>query len=395
MDTKLFAEWLEHGFNECITRRKVTKPVILFIDGAKVHLSIEASEFCANNNIILYTLYPNATHLIQPLDLTVMGSVKAIYKEEMRRWLMRNIGETFDKYRFIEVFKETYERSCTFINAAQGFQKAGIVPWNPQKVKTGKLYPAELYTRQEAIPHVAADTSTNEPNDEPHVASGTANVPETSTEKAAEKTAEKTNGNDGNDGMVITVGKKRFRLVEVEAEEPKTRDEKINEVLEIPKAKNVKLGPCQVPGLPRCVSSQEFRDRVKEIEDRKKKKRDEIEKRKAEWKAEAERKRVEKKSGKKIRSKRKERKEESSESEDNEEIEYDDESSGLDKDEENALQYRCAECGERLTGAARREAIGCDNEYCGRWYHPRCTDIDVRGKTEQEIQAMDFICRHC
>ena len=75
MDTKLFAEWLEHGFNEDI----ITKLVILFIDGAKVHLSIEALEFCAKNDIIIYTLYPNATHLIQPLDLALMGLMKNIY----------------------------------------------------------------------------------------------------------------------------------------------------------------------------------------------------------------------------------------------------------------------------------------------------------------------------
>ena len=108
MDSKLFVEWLENGFNECIIRRKVTKPVVLLIDGARAHLSVEASEFCATNGIILYTLYPNATHLIQPLDLTLMSSVKTAYKEEMRQWYMRNIGDNFDKYRFVEVFKDTY-----------------------------------------------------------------------------------------------------------------------------------------------------------------------------------------------------------------------------------------------------------------------------------------------
>ena len=98
------AKWLEHGFNEDIKQCNVTKPVILFIDGAKVHLSINASEFCTRNDIILYTLYPNATHLIQLLDLALMGSMKNIYKEEMRKWLVHNIRETFDKYRFVEVF---------------------------------------------------------------------------------------------------------------------------------------------------------------------------------------------------------------------------------------------------------------------------------------------------
>ena len=56
MDSKLFAEWLESGFNECIIRWKVTKLVLLLIDGTRVHLSIEALEFCGKNGIILYTL---------------------------------------------------------------------------------------------------------------------------------------------------------------------------------------------------------------------------------------------------------------------------------------------------------------------------------------------------
>ena len=257
--------------------------MILFIDRAKVHLSIKASEFCARNDIILYTLYPNATHLIQPLDLALMGSMKNIYKEEMRKWLMRNIRETFDKYRFVEVFRETYQQSCTFINAVQGFEKAGIIPWNPDKVKMGKLYPAELYTRQEPMPHVAADNSINEPRNEPQVASSTANMPEKVTEKVTEKTAEKVTEKtaekviekEDDKPMVITVRKKRFRLIKVDDKKPKKmRDETIEEVLEVPKPKNVKLGPCRVPGLPRCVLSQEFRDWVKEIEDRKKAKRD-------------------------------------------------------------------------------------------------------------------------
>ena len=86
-----------------------------------------------------------------------------------------------------------------------------------------------------------------------------------------EKTVEKVTEKEDDKPMVITVRKKHFRLIEVDDEKPKkTRDEMIEEVLEVLKPKNVKLGPCHVPGLLRCVSSQEFRDQVKEIEDRKK-----------------------------------------------------------------------------------------------------------------------------
>ena len=82
------------------------KPILLLIDGAKCHLSIQASEICDENEILLYVLFPNATHLIQALDLVLMNAVKTIglYNEEVRTWLMKNPGELFDKYSLIDVF---------------------------------------------------------------------------------------------------------------------------------------------------------------------------------------------------------------------------------------------------------------------------------------------------
>ena len=80
------------------------KPILLLIDGVKCHLLIQASEICDENKILLYVLFPNATHLIQALDLVLMNAVKTIYKEEVRTWLMKNPGELFDKYSFIDVF---------------------------------------------------------------------------------------------------------------------------------------------------------------------------------------------------------------------------------------------------------------------------------------------------
>ena len=44
------------------------KPVLLLIDGTKCHILIQTREFYKENNIILYTLYLNTTHLIQLLD---------------------------------------------------------------------------------------------------------------------------------------------------------------------------------------------------------------------------------------------------------------------------------------------------------------------------------------
>ena len=64
MGSTSFRSWLEFGFNESINECKVNKPVILLKDGARCHISIEISEYCDQNEIIFYVLYPNATHVI-------------------------------------------------------------------------------------------------------------------------------------------------------------------------------------------------------------------------------------------------------------------------------------------------------------------------------------------
>ena len=83
MDGCLFSSWMEHGFQASIEEQKVQKPLILFIDSARSHISIETAEYCEANDIILYTLFPNVTHLIQALNLIFMNIVKTNHWEEV------------------------------------------------------------------------------------------------------------------------------------------------------------------------------------------------------------------------------------------------------------------------------------------------------------------------
>ena len=90
--------WVENGFLKSIKDRGITQPVLLLINGVKSHLSITTSKFYDKNDIIMYVLYPNASHLIQAMDLVIMNAIKTIYKEEVHIWLLRNPGVLFDKY---------------------------------------------------------------------------------------------------------------------------------------------------------------------------------------------------------------------------------------------------------------------------------------------------------
>ena len=246
--------------------------------------------------------------MLQPFDLSLMGSLKTNCRSEMKKWYTKNIGAIFDKYKSIQVFRPTYDLSATLINAANGFETSGIYPWNPSKVNTKKLAPRSLYNPEEPLPEVAADKSLiDKPTPTPPTpctapiapTTGTTPTPPTPVPEATPLTSNdehiamksptpgETPAMFMNEPMFINIGGKKFKLVE-EIEEPvEGKEDKIARILDVLKVKT-KMGGAQVSGLPRCVSSQKFRDVINAAEAKKKEKREDIERCKAECKAKAE-----------------------------------------------------------------------------------------------------------
>ena len=68
MDKALFQTWFIDHFiklTNCLGKR------ILIIDGHVPHISIEIIQAAIDNNIILYWLPLDTTHILQPLDMTI------------------------------------------------------------------------------------------------------------------------------------------------------------------------------------------------------------------------------------------------------------------------------------------------------------------------------------
>ena len=74
---------------------------------------------------------PNSTHLLQALDLELMGSVKMTYRQEVQKWLFNNIERSYGKLAFMEVFRIVFDKCTTVANAVKGFKKSSVFPWDP------------------------------------------------------------------------------------------------------------------------------------------------------------------------------------------------------------------------------------------------------------------------
>lgn len=74
MGEKISTAALRFGVPRITLHNKVT---------GKSHLTLHLSDFCSANGIELIALYPNSTHILQPMDLAVFRPLKVAWRKEV------------------------------------------------------------------------------------------------------------------------------------------------------------------------------------------------------------------------------------------------------------------------------------------------------------------------
>lgn len=131
----IFLLWLEHfSKNIPIT---VKRPVILVYDGYGSHYNDEIVSKALLPKIIPVLLPANATHLLQPLDVSVFKPFKTTLKRHFEGYMIENATTTFSKKQMIQV------ASCAWLaavieweqNIVHGFDTTGIWPLSFPKMQ--------------------------------------------------------------------------------------------------------------------------------------------------------------------------------------------------------------------------------------------------------------------
>lgn len=148
IDQAVFYEWLGNHFLEAVKATKCKLPVLLLLDGHRSHVSLETAKLCAENGVVLYCFPAHASHIIQPCDLTLFGSLKSAWKIRRREWQQQHPGENVTKQNFAEVFADAWADSARPEIAVNGFRAAGIFPFT-KRYDTSKLDPARVFTSQQ------------------------------------------------------------------------------------------------------------------------------------------------------------------------------------------------------------------------------------------------------
>jgi DDE superfamily endonuclease len=130
--------------------------------------SLEVMQFCHENNNIFCRLPSHTSHKLQPCDVGVFGPLKTAYRERVEE-LYRGGANTVSKQHFTFLYSQARCAAFTSRNIKSAWTKAGLYPWNPDRVLQDIQKPPSQEPQSKYIIDTAPD---NKPLQTPVTAEG-------------------------------------------------------------------------------------------------------------------------------------------------------------------------------------------------------------------------------
>ncbi|XP_062556736.1 tigger transposable element-derived protein 2-like [Armigeres subalbatus] len=135
MNSNTFFEFIANVFYPWTVESNIKFPIILFVDGHSSHATYETVEFCKSKQIVLVSLFPNATHVMQPLDVAFFAPMKTAWQAELKKWRFDHDGAMITRCEFAPLLEITLQnmasKESSLIN---GFRKCGLYPFDADAI---------------------------------------------------------------------------------------------------------------------------------------------------------------------------------------------------------------------------------------------------------------------
>jgi 4-hydroxybenzoate polyprenyltransferase len=147
--------WLQEVFLPGSKPARINEKRLLILDGHGSHITPDFMRICVTNRVHLLYLPPHTSHVLQPLDISVFGPLKAAYRTALTLANpLTNIGPT-RKEDFLNCYFQARKKAITARNALSGWKGAGLWPINISKPMGSKFVvkdPNESITVQSGAP---------------------------------------------------------------------------------------------------------------------------------------------------------------------------------------------------------------------------------------------------
>lgn len=102
--------------------------MLLLLDGHATHVkNIDLIIKAIENYVHLLCLPLHITHGLQPLDESLMYSLRTYYSEKVRKWHVNYPGRVVTVHKISKLFKSSFLKACTMQTAVMDLKKQEFV----------------------------------------------------------------------------------------------------------------------------------------------------------------------------------------------------------------------------------------------------------------------------
>ena len=127
-DNNTAISWLKDIFIPSTQPIDPTMARLLILDGHGSHESTEFMYLCYQHKIHLLYLPAHTSHVLQPLDQSVFGPLKAAYKKELGYLEQWNDSTVVGKRNFLNCYRKARQMALTAQNIRSGWRSTGLWP---------------------------------------------------------------------------------------------------------------------------------------------------------------------------------------------------------------------------------------------------------------------------
>jgi hypothetical protein len=147
---KLFLYWFKWFVSLLLPER----PQLLILDGHFAHIQIDVVKYGTEDGVHLFVLPAHTSHLLQPLDVAVLGVLKRGYEAALKCFPFQNGGKLPVKHDIAGIAFSPLIEACCARNVKKGFEDAGIYPLFVD-VMTSKIIGNKPNMRRGQLPHLS------------------------------------------------------------------------------------------------------------------------------------------------------------------------------------------------------------------------------------------------
>jgi hypothetical protein len=127
-NTSIFEKFSLHIFG----KRNVKFSVILSVDGHRTQLTYQLSELCSELGVTLISVYPNATRLLQAVDVATFRPLNLGLKTSFLECHRQKSDKILNKEWFGFFLDTAQNKCCLACSAVLGFRACGLYLWDPE-----------------------------------------------------------------------------------------------------------------------------------------------------------------------------------------------------------------------------------------------------------------------